>query len=52
MGCGCNGLEHCSVQVTQGYSGFSIEAYGEEAGYLYRLAEKYCTKMTDCPVIV
>jgi hypothetical protein len=36
-----NGLKHCSVQVMQGYTGYSIDAYGEEADELCRVAKKY-----------
>jgi hypothetical protein len=47
-----NGLKHCSVQVTHGYTGFSIDAYGKEADDLYQMVKKYSNKMTASPVIV
>ena len=39
-----NGLKHCSVQVTHGYTGYSIDAYGEEADELCSAAKKYSGK--------
>lgn len=39
-----NGLKHCGVQVTHGYTGYSIDAYGEEADELCSAAKKYSSK--------
>lgn len=39
-----NGLKRCSVQVMHGYTGYSIDAYGEEADELCRVAKKYSSK--------
>ncbi len=37
-----NGIEHCVVQVTlAGGEEYRIEAYGEEAEDLFKMAKKY-----------
>jgi hypothetical protein len=47
-----NGMTHCSVQVHCGIKGYCIDAYGEEAHELYRIASSYSTTnmMTAAPV--
>lgn len=52
IGYSCNGLNHCSVQVTRGCVGFRMDAYGEEAYQLHRMAKKYSAKMTVCPTVI
>lgn len=39
-----NGVKHCSVQVHSGPRGYCIDAYGEEAHELYRVASCHATE--------
>lgn len=41
-----NGIGHCSVQVHCGIKGYYIDAYGEEACELYKIASRYSTTTT------
>lgn len=44
-----NGVKHCSVQVYSGPRGYCIDAYGEEAHELYRVASCYATAPPGAP---